>query len=404
MKKLLYITISWVLIVLLSTTILHSCNEQTPNRKTEGISVNLNQSEDTIKLTDLFSSVKTVRLETNEQSLIGEFNKILLYQDTLYISTGTEILVFDIDGNFIRKHAMHGKGPGEYLSISDILIDPEKQQIVILDATSQKTIRHDKNFGFISEFTTNRYAMNFAMGTGGNILLSCGYDTGGAELGHVEIYKNGKLISSHLPVDPKKANYLHYRMFDLLSYYEDHVVLTIPHNDTVYHLDSNSFYPRYTIDIGNRRIPAEIYEQDYKDIADFSLNTLLGSNFAYGIFGFLESNNQLFFRYDERKKEEGSPYGRLEKYFVLHQKATGKSRVSNVIIDDVISTTELQLNKFISFFSQPNGQVIYAVSANDIIEMAKNPIYNTNERPLLNNNLLNIKELDNPVIFIANLK
>ncbi|MDY0342623.1 MAG: 6-bladed beta-propeller [Lentimicrobium sp.] len=404
MQKLIYIKISCALIVLLSTTILHSCNKRTPNKKIEEISVNLNQFRDTIRLTDLFSSVKAVRLETNEQSILGEFNKIVLYQDTLYISTGTEILVFDIDGNFIRKHATHGKGPGEYLSISDILIDPEKQYIIILDATSQKIITYDKNFGFISEFSTNRYAMNFAMASDGNILLYCGYDTGGAELGHVEIYKNGKLISSHLPVDPIKAKYLHFRMFDLLGYYGDHVVLTIPHNDTVYYLDSSLFYPRYTINIGNKRIPDEIYKQEYKDIADFSLNTLLGSNLAYGIFGYLESGNHLFFRYDERKKEEGSPYGRLEKYFVLHHKATGKSKVSNVIIDDVISSSELLLNKYINFFSQPNGQVIYGISANNIIEMAKNPVYNMNERPLLNSNLLNIKELDNPVIFIANFK
>jgi hypothetical protein len=404
MKKLSYIKISWILTVLLSTTILHSCNEQTPNKKTEEISVNLNQSGDTIRLTDLFSKIKSVRLETNEQSLMGEFNKILLYQDTLYISTGIEIFVFDMNGKFIQKHAMHGKGPGEYLSISDILIDPEKQHIVILDATAQKIIEYDKYFRFVSEFSTNRYAMNFAMGKGGNILLYCGYDTGGADLGHVEIYKNGKLISSHLPVDPIKAKYLHYRMFDLLGYYGDHVALTIPHNDTVYYLDSNSFYPRYTINIGDKRIPAEIYKQEYKDIADFSLNTLLGSNLAYGIFGYLESDNQSFFRYDERKKEEGAPYGRTEKYFVLHNKVTGKSRISNVIIDDVISSSELLLNKYINFFSQPNGKVIYGIPANNIIEMANNPVYNTDKNPLLNHNLLNIKELDNPVIFIANTK
>lgn len=389
MKRKYFAKISCALSILASLAILHSCNEQTPNTKTEKISVNLNQSGDTIRLTDLFSSVKTVRLETNEQSIIGEFNKILLYQDTLYISTGTEILTFDIEGSFIHKHAMHGKGPGEYLSISDILIDPKKQHIIILDATAQKIIEYDMNFTFVSEFSTNRYAMNFAMGKGGNILLYCGYDTGGAKLDHVIIYNDGRLISNHLPIDSKKAKYLHYRMFDLLSYYEDHVALTIPHNDTVYYLDSESFYPRYIIDIGKKRIPAEIYEQEYKDIADFSINKLLGSNLAYGIFGYLESDNQLFFRYDERKKEEGTPYGRLEKYFVLHHKATGKSKVSNVIIDDVISSSELALNKYISFFSQPNGQVIYGISANNIIEMAKKPIYNTNERPLLNSDLLN---------------
>jgi hypothetical protein len=169
-------------------------------------------------------------------------------------------------------------------------------------------------------------------------------------------------------------------------------------------MDSNSFYPLYIIDIGKKRIPTELYEQEYKDIADFEINTLLGSNLAYGIFGYLESNNHLFFRYDETQKEESSPYGKTEKYFVLHHKATGKSKVSNVIIDDVISSSELALNKYISFFSQPNGQVIYGISANNIIEMAKNPVDKTNEGPLLNSDLLNIKELDNPVIFISTLK
>ena len=66
-----------------------------------------------------------IPLETTEESIIGEINKLEIVHDTLYILDEDQnmIFLFDKTGKYITRIDDVGRGPQEYLGIADFHID-----------------------------------------------------------------------------------------------------------------------------------------------------------------------------------------------------------------------------------------------------------------------------------------
>ena len=93
------------------------------------------EKKDTLFLSTLFKSVKCIPLETNDNSLLGGMDKVLVYKDVIYVldnSIAKGLFVFDGKGNFVRQIGKIGNGPGEYSRIYDFTIDTDNNNILIL--------------------------------------------------------------------------------------------------------------------------------------------------------------------------------------------------------------------------------------------------------------------------------
>ena len=68
-----------------------------------------------------------IPLETTNESIIGEIDKLEIVRDTLYILDDDQdmIFLFDKTGKYIARIADIGRGAQEYLAISDFHIDGE---------------------------------------------------------------------------------------------------------------------------------------------------------------------------------------------------------------------------------------------------------------------------------------
>ena len=398
------IVVIYLFIIGLLILTLGACSK---NKTIDDISIkNILFSEEVpaISLNEIFSSLIFIKLNTNTSSLVGDVNKVVLSGDSIFISTGANIYLFNKQGLFINKLSAIGKGPGEYLGISDILIDESGKKILLLNAGHQKVIEYDYNFKFIKEFGIDRYAMNFAMTADRTLLFYCGNDDGGSEAGKFLLFKDGKKISELKAIDRNRANYLHYRMFDFLGHYNNFITITDPHNDTVYYSDGKDILPRYVFDIGSKRIPNEIYANQYHDIADFSLNYLLGSDKAYGIFGYLESDSLQFLRFEERIKNN-TPFGELKQYYILNHKSNSGYKVGNSLCLSKKITSKSRLPSHIVYYSQKcDNEVVFLLSASDVGEILKKTT-GIKDEPLLDE-LRNQyeSEMDNPFVFIGRLK
>ena len=88
-----------------------------------------------IKASTLIKMVKTVILEENRQSLIGNVNKVQMFDEHLYVldrSVANSLFVFDLDGKFIRRIGRIGRGPGEYARIADFTFDRDNKILYVL--------------------------------------------------------------------------------------------------------------------------------------------------------------------------------------------------------------------------------------------------------------------------------
>lgn len=388
-----------------------SCTNS-PNADTTAINtlkIDLSRAKQEKEISQIFSEISLVKLETTPNSLIGEINKIFLSNNLIYISDGLSVYLFDMNGQFKKRLHNNGKGPGEYTGISDFVVG-KNNTIEILNSGLQKVIRYDSTFSFIDEYKINRYAMNMALLKSGERLFHCGNDASGDQYDKILQYEKGKQKNKHLKISPQRSLYLHYRRFDYFSYYNNGVITTDAHHDTVYFFDGELFKPIYAIDIGAKAIPKHMYDKSYADIAHFSLNHLKGSGYSYGVFNFIESSHNLLFRYDERIDIKESEYGRLRPTFVHYNKPSNKSDIFYYIADDVNFIGKPRLNEFTTFFSQPNGYVAYAIQAYEFIRMYNQGKDNSRDfqnkgKVYPSDELIKIaKPTDNPIIVIGKLK
>lgn len=101
-------------------------------------------------------------LETTEESLIGNIDKIIQKEDRIYILdrlVAKALFVFDAKGTFLYKIGNVGKGPGEFLSPNDFVVDTDEIKI-LCDAT-YKVITFNKSGSFVLETKIPHPILNF---------------------------------------------------------------------------------------------------------------------------------------------------------------------------------------------------------------------------------------------------
>jgi len=115
MKKIIPFKLAVLLFIMLPIVI--SCSNraaQIPNLGLGDALINCNTAD-----TDIFiESVKYIPLETNNSCLIADASFVSLYDEFILVADSKHnVFLFDLNGKFIRKIGIKGKGPGEYQTI-----------------------------------------------------------------------------------------------------------------------------------------------------------------------------------------------------------------------------------------------------------------------------------------------
>ena len=90
--------------------------------------------------------VQYIPLETTDQSLIGETNKVLYRNGLFYVmdtSKSKTIFTFDDKGNFRSSIAKSGNGPGEYVELTDMDVDAAGN-VYVADNANKRLIKYIK--------------------------------------------------------------------------------------------------------------------------------------------------------------------------------------------------------------------------------------------------------------------
>lgn len=103
-----------------------------PTSDSDGIlSITIDAKKDKVSfpLSEIAEKIDVIALETNELSLIrGEIHSVHFLNDHLIVfDFSHRVLVFDMQGNFVRTIGKRGQGPGElYGPVASIQVDDEK--------------------------------------------------------------------------------------------------------------------------------------------------------------------------------------------------------------------------------------------------------------------------------------
>src|SRR5690606_23239585 len=110
-------------------------------------------NDSTIFLSSLVSDVSVLPLEYNEASMLGEVVKLKIHDDKIYVQDKhkSSLSVFDINGRFLNNIGRQGRGPTEYIDLTDFDINGTTGHVLIHDNFTLKIFAFLSNGTFIKE-------------------------------------------------------------------------------------------------------------------------------------------------------------------------------------------------------------------------------------------------------------
>ncbi len=120
----------------------------------EKVRINENSNQEVV-FSDLFESAKIVPLETSKKCFISRISVLKTDTNRIFILDKKikSVFIFNIQGKFIKKVGQVGKGPGEFIRPTDILLDKLNKRLEVLDKSGQKILIYDYEGNFIKSKT-----------------------------------------------------------------------------------------------------------------------------------------------------------------------------------------------------------------------------------------------------------
>ncbi|MDD4000914.1 MAG: 6-bladed beta-propeller [Bacilli bacterium] len=111
---------------------LFSCQNDSPKNFIIDLEKAIDVSSSKNSLSSLIESYNITQLETSSDCLIGRISKVVKVSNLFFIKTsGSELLVFDREGKYLRQIGNKGKGPGEYVQIADFSVSEDGSVVAI---------------------------------------------------------------------------------------------------------------------------------------------------------------------------------------------------------------------------------------------------------------------------------
>jgi hypothetical protein len=279
----------------------YSCKE---NSKTLLKEYNINISHVTDSLQSAIKSYTILRLDNQPDAYITFVTKFILTDQYLLFKNESKqsIIIYDKSGKYINSISKKGRGPGEYLYISDFMFDEKTREITICDLDRLK--KYSFNGDFLSEQKIDSRISNILRMDNGNLVSEKGLPTDNPQTNfHLRILSDKlEVLAKRLPIIPSGGPGFGIEgQIYRTALNKDYAYFFSYTGDTIYHISDNIIRPVYLLKYDKPIItttdgtgtyksdPNESYRQlGYYEIGDISL--LL---FNYKNQGYCFSFNQL---------------------------------------------------------------------------------------------------------------
>ena len=307
-------------------------------QETTVIKVNFNSDnpQDTLRLSDIFSEVQYVKLSDIPNASVGNISSVRINSERIYLQdmSNKQIVVYDREGNYLMNIHRRGRGPGEYVSLTQFDVNDKTGEISILDLSSRKMLVYDPSGDFLRDFSivkNDDVPRDFAiLDNGDYVFYSPDYNKGTDHYGIWQTDSLGVENKQILEI-PKKYEFsagLFPKYFHHLG--ENVYVKGREFDGALYHIGTDSYDIPYVLDV------------DIKLSKDLARSKKLVSKIEddlYIIMHYLETNKWMYVQLFDMKKAITVLYDKHEEkpYYISSE---------NPIVEDMpqagsyITTTE----------------------------------------------------------------
>lgn len=282
------------------------------NSKTLLKEYNINISHVSDSLQSVIKSYTILRLDNQPDSYIRSISKFILTDQYLLFKneSNQSIVIYDKSGKYINSISKKGRGPGEYLYISDFMFDEKTREITICDNDRLK--KYSFNGDFLSEQKFDSRISKILRMDDGNLVSEKSLPTDNPQTNfHLRVLSDKlEVLAKRLPIIPSGGPGFGlegqtYRT----ALNKDYAYFFSYTGDTIYHISGNIIKPVYLLKYDKPIItttdgtgtyksdPAESYRQlSYFEVGDISLLLYYYKNQGYCFsFNQLTGQSKSFF-------------------------------------------------------------------------------------------------------------
>jgi hypothetical protein len=335
----------------------------------------------------IIKNYKYIKLQTSDNCLIGEINKIL-YKNRFYIldkKITKTVFTFDKEGKFLFKISQSGKGPGEYIFINDFDVD-EDGNIFILDIGGKKILSFNNRGNYISESKLDFLPHSFGY-LGKNLFVLNQNDRKGNKYNIIYL-KNGKIINKYFPNREFFDGYKSIQTVDYrIHHSSDCLIYSQKYDYSLYELTTEGIKEKYKLNFGKKNeIPLDELE---KIPLEDQTKYLFENNYIWNIDKYFETKEILYFSFIYMQREWSVFFSKTSGKYKIFQCLSCLAKFSNLLGN--LYPVGVADNMFISQLSFPQ---IYSLQNNPKSELF-----------IKNKEFINsINNYSNPVLVIYQIK
>jgi hypothetical protein len=218
-------------------------------------------------LSNLAYDVSYIKLKTPKDIIIKLIRDVQISKENIFIHEGLseKVMVFDMEGNFIRLIGKRGRGPNEYINLISFCFDKNTEDLLFYTGNSGNVLKYRSDGTFIGRLFNFSYADY--MYSLDNLFIFSGITgpTKGMPDGITQfatINMSGEIIDSvPLPIysidNWRKKNLWFPGNFPSTKF-DKTILLYSMGEDTIFHVtDSGNITQRYHLDFGKYNNPVE---------------------------------------------------------------------------------------------------------------------------------------------------
>lgn len=372
---------------------LSACSVHTDNKITPIMKIETEDLSKHYKLSDIVDSIRIIPLETSDACLIGNYSKVLVDNQCIYVQDQVtkSLLIFNLNGKLKYNLKHVGKGPNEYLGIDDFCL-LNNGDLAILDTESKKILFVNGSDWSMSEQKMTFYADAIEYLKEGYLVLN-----GSSDEDRIIIwdYKKKQRANSFIKYDDK---YNSTRILKPLIRYNDNVYYAHKFETCLDRVSVDGIEKCNYIDFGKYNLEGQdLLKRRFLGVTDIYINP---PNTAT-TFEYTETNSFVYFRFEIANLGEWP-------FWVFHSKKTK----NKIILDKKYYTDDLThyICPPLIATAAPDGGLVSVLEPSLLVEelnQAKGKsdgLLNTDKYRQMKEKLMGIKMTDNSIIAIYYLK
>lgn len=313
-----------------------ACKRRKPNQeqtKIKTYNIDVDNCYDN-RLSDCLEIEKIIPLETTTESLIKRVSRVHVNNNEIIVfdRSSDNVLRFDDKGRFIGSVGAKGKGPNEYLQITDCYISKSHDTIAIYDGFKNSVCFYNRDNEVVKNQKVESFFGDVCIWNNKQVLYFGRKNRNippKTKASNLCIYDfNGRLLNEAFFYDRNEFTQTRFKKYNSLYTLKDGSInIQRYFNDTIFIYDGKKITPRLYFDLGEYKLPfKEKQEKLKKAQKDYRKFMKLISKNRYFV-----NNRSIWLETDD---------------FIYTKRRSTKSAVIHIIIDK--KTDKVFVNNYMS--------------------------------------------------------